>query len=181
MKLGYTRIQNALRIVGKWIVSTWKNCSNSPIHKAAGSLVTGRSLQNGKMSMGNHRTERPPEPILYGGRPSGDFVNRAVSCLIFAMETSLMVHPLTSAIYSTIAGTFTIAWTISYVHTCFVTGCSGGGGLLPGVSALGPASYLGYSIPKPEWNWKKFSEKIPFILSLLDPLKCTISYELFID
>ena len=51
---------------------------NIPIHKAAGSLVTGRSLQNGKMSMGNHRTERPPDPVLYGGRPSGGFVNRAV-------------------------------------------------------------------------------------------------------
>ena len=52
---------------------------NSPIHKAAGSLVTGRSLQNGKMSMGNRHTERPPDPVLYGGRPSGGFVNRAVS------------------------------------------------------------------------------------------------------
>ena len=51
---------------------------NSPIHKAAGSLVTGRSLQNGKMSMGNRHTEQPPDPILYGGRPSGGFVNRAV-------------------------------------------------------------------------------------------------------
>ena len=37
---------------------------NSPIHKAAGSLVTGRSLQNGKKSMGNRRTERPPDPVL---------------------------------------------------------------------------------------------------------------------
>ena len=53
----------------------------APIHKAAGSLVTGRSLQNGKMSMGNCRTERPPDPVLYGGRPSGSFVNRAVKCL----------------------------------------------------------------------------------------------------
>ena len=53
---------------------------NTPIHKAAGSLVTGRSLQNGKMSMGNCRTERPPDPILYGGRPSGAFANRAVNC-----------------------------------------------------------------------------------------------------
>ena len=51
---------------------------NSAIHKAAGSLVTGHSLQNGKMSMGNRRTERPPDPVLYGGRPSGGFVNRAV-------------------------------------------------------------------------------------------------------
>ena len=51
---------------------------NSPIHKAAGSLVTGRSLQNGKMSMGNRRTERPPDPVLYGGRPSRGFVNNAV-------------------------------------------------------------------------------------------------------
>ena len=50
----------------------------SPIHKAAGSLVTSRSLQNGKMSMGNCRTERPPDPILYGGRLSGGFVNSAV-------------------------------------------------------------------------------------------------------
>ena len=52
---------------------------NSPIHKAAGSLVTGHSLQNGKMSMGNCCTERPPDPVLYGGRPSGGFVNRAVN------------------------------------------------------------------------------------------------------
>ena len=52
--------------------------SNSPIHKAASSLVTDRSLQNGKMSMGNCCTERPPDPVLYGGRPSGGFVNRAV-------------------------------------------------------------------------------------------------------
>ena len=33
-----------------------------------------------KMSMGNRHTERPPDPVLYGGRPSGGFVNRAVSC-----------------------------------------------------------------------------------------------------
>ena len=62
------------------------NACNSPIHKAASSLVTGRSLQNGKMSMGNRRTEQPPDPILYGGRPSGGFVNRAVklqtSCIL---------------------------------------------------------------------------------------------------
>ena len=54
---------------------------NSPIHKAAGSLVTSCSLQNGKMSMGNHHTERPPDPVLYGGRPSGGFVNRTVTAL----------------------------------------------------------------------------------------------------
>ena len=41
---------------------------NSLIHKAAGSLVTGRSLQNRKMSMGNRRTERPPDPMA--GRPA---------------------------------------------------------------------------------------------------------------
>ena len=52
--------------------------TNSTIHKAAGSLVTGRSLQNGKMSMGNHHTERCPEVILYGGGPSSGFVNSAV-------------------------------------------------------------------------------------------------------
>ena len=28
--------------------------------------------------MGNCRTERPPDPVLYGGRPSGGFVNSAV-------------------------------------------------------------------------------------------------------
>ena len=53
--------------------------ANSPIHKAAGSLVTGRSLQNGKMSMGNRHTERPPDPVLYAGRLSGGFVNSAVN------------------------------------------------------------------------------------------------------
>ena len=53
--------------------------SNSAIHKAVSSLVSGRSLQNRKMSMGSHRTERPPEAVLYGGRQSGSFVNSAVS------------------------------------------------------------------------------------------------------
>ena len=60
---------------------------NSAIHKAASSLVTGCSLQNGKMSMGNRRTERPPDPVLYGGRPSGGFVNSAVStCNFYKMN-----------------------------------------------------------------------------------------------
>ena len=66
------------------LVVVWSNGgrrSNSPIHKAAGSLVTGRSLKNGKMSMGNRHTERPPDPVLYGGRPSGGFVNSAVSVM----------------------------------------------------------------------------------------------------
>ena len=60
-------------------VSKRTRITNSLIHKAAGFLVTGRSLQNGKMSMGNRRTERPPDPVLYGGRPSGSFVNSAVN------------------------------------------------------------------------------------------------------
>ena len=55
--------------------------SYSAIHKTAGSLVTGRSLQNGKMSMGNSCTERYPEVVLYDGRPSGRFVNSAVSSM----------------------------------------------------------------------------------------------------
>ena len=50
----------------------------SAIHKATSFLVTGHSLQNGKMSMGNRHTERPPDPVLYGSRPSGEFVNGAV-------------------------------------------------------------------------------------------------------
>ena len=54
--------------------------TNSAIHKAAGSLVTSRSLQNGKMSMGNRCTERSQEAVLYGGRQSGGFVNSAVNC-----------------------------------------------------------------------------------------------------
>ena len=60
------------------VPATGMPVTNSLIHKAAGSLVTGRSLKNGKMSMGNRRTERPPDPVLYGGRPSGGFVNSAV-------------------------------------------------------------------------------------------------------
>ena len=55
--------------------------SYSAIHKAAGSLVTSRSLQNGKMSMGNCHTEQSPEVILYGGRQSDSFVNSAVTLL----------------------------------------------------------------------------------------------------
>ena len=65
--------------------------TNSPIHKAAGSLVTGRSLQNGKMSMGNRRTERPPDPILYGGRPSGGFVNRAAKRAVRILLECILV------------------------------------------------------------------------------------------
>ena len=59
--------------------SLCRGSTNSAIHKANGSLVTGRSLQNGKMSMGNRHTEQSPEVVLYGGRQSGGFVNRAVS------------------------------------------------------------------------------------------------------
>ena len=69
----------------------------SPIHKAAGSLVTGRSLQNGKMSMGNHHTERPPDPVLYGGRPSGGFVNSAVRRFIYIL---LFVHVCSALLLS---------------------------------------------------------------------------------
>ena len=52
---------------------------NSAIHKAAGSLVTGRSLQNGKNVWWTWMGERSPETVLYGGRQSGGFVNRAVN------------------------------------------------------------------------------------------------------
>ena len=67
-------------------ISSIDNCSGSrnPNSFPADSLVTGRSLQNGKMSMGNRRTERPPDPVLYGGRPSGGFVNRAVIGIRFS-------------------------------------------------------------------------------------------------
>ena len=65
------------------LLGTVRLAAYSPIHKATRSLVTGRSLQNGKMSMGNHRTERPPDPVLYGGRPSGSFVNSAVNNWLF--------------------------------------------------------------------------------------------------
>ena len=30
------------------------------------------------MSIGNRHTERPPDPVPYGGRPSGSFVNSTV-------------------------------------------------------------------------------------------------------
>ena len=56
----------------------------SAIHKATTSLVTGRSLHNGKMSMGNRRTERSPKAVLYGARQSGGFVNSAVNSLTCA-------------------------------------------------------------------------------------------------
>ena len=52
---------------------------NSVIHKAAGSLVTGCSLQNRKMSVGNSCTEWFPKAVLYGGRQSSSFVNSAVT------------------------------------------------------------------------------------------------------
>ena len=66
-------------------------------------LVTGRSLQNGKMSMGNRRTERPPDPVLYGGRPSGGFVNRAVRPVhIKRLRHCPRNGPFAPAIFSTI-------------------------------------------------------------------------------
>ena len=46
--------------------------------QGASSLVTSRSLQNGKMPMGIRHTEWSPEAVLYGGRQSGGFVNSAV-------------------------------------------------------------------------------------------------------
>ena len=55
----------------------------SAIHKAAGFLVTGRSLQNGKMSMGNRHTEWSPKVVLYGSRQSNSFMNSAVSSKSF--------------------------------------------------------------------------------------------------
>ena len=58
----------------------------SAIHNAAGSLVTGHSLQNRKMSMGNHHTEWSPEVVLYGSRLYGSFVNSAVSYQPFPAE-----------------------------------------------------------------------------------------------
>ena len=36
--------------------------------------------------MGNRRTERPPDPVLYGGRPSGGFVNSAVKLQVHIVE-----------------------------------------------------------------------------------------------
>ena len=42
--------------------------------------------QNGKMSMGNRCTERPPDPVLYGGRPSGGFVNSAAILILLRYQ-----------------------------------------------------------------------------------------------
>ena len=58
----------------------------SAIHKAASSLVTGRSLQNGKMSMGSCHAECSPEAVLYSGRQSSSFVNSTVSYWPFPAE-----------------------------------------------------------------------------------------------
>ena len=38
---------------------------------------------------GNHRTERPPDPILYGCRPSGGFVNSAVTGIVYLSPRTL--------------------------------------------------------------------------------------------
>ena len=47
--------------------------------------------------MGNCRTERPPDPVLYGGRPSGGFVNRAVKDLFVANLITGVNTPLAVA------------------------------------------------------------------------------------
>ena len=58
---------------------------NSAIHKATGRAVPGFASYNycgtEKCPLavnGSHRQERPPEVVLYGGRPYGGFVNSAV-------------------------------------------------------------------------------------------------------
>ena len=62
---------------------------NSAIHKAASFIVPGRSMistgtipcgtQKCPLAVnGSRRQEWPPEVVLYGGRPYGGFVNRAV-------------------------------------------------------------------------------------------------------
>ena len=59
--------------------------SNSAIHKAASRAVPGfawyDSCRTEKCPLavnGSRRQERPPEVVLYGGRPYGSFVNSAV-------------------------------------------------------------------------------------------------------
>ena len=59
---------------------------NSPIHKAAGRAVPGFAWYNScgteKCPLavnGSRQQERPPEVVLYGGRPYGGFVNSAVN------------------------------------------------------------------------------------------------------
>ena len=52
--------------------------------------------------MGSRCTERPPDPVLYGGRPSGSFVNRAVSCYFLSVDSNdyINVMPVTQARYN---------------------------------------------------------------------------------
>ena len=64
-----------------------RKCPNSAIHKAAGRAVPGFAWYNScgteKCPLavnGSRRQERPPEVVLYGGRPYGGFVNSAVNC-----------------------------------------------------------------------------------------------------
>ena len=61
---------------------------NSAIHKAAGRAVPGFAWYNScgteKCPLavnGSRWQERPPEVVLYGGRPYGGFVNSAVNRL----------------------------------------------------------------------------------------------------
>ena len=68
-----------------------ENAVNSAIHKAASLMVTRLCLvlfhhsiiplKNVPLGVyGSRRQEWPPETVLYGGRQSGGFVNRAVNC-----------------------------------------------------------------------------------------------------
>ena len=59
--------------------------NNSAIHKAAGRAIPGFAWYNScgteKCPLavnGSRQQERPPEVVLYGGRPYGGFVNSAV-------------------------------------------------------------------------------------------------------
>ena len=100
----------------------------SPIHKAASSLVTGRSLQYGKMSMGNRRTEQPPDPILYSGRLSGGFVNSTVNhggwwwfMVVHGGLTKWLLWslfiPQVIVVFMVVHAFFVVSWWLVVVHS----------------------------------------------------------------
>ena len=102
----------------------------SAIHKATFSWVTSHSLQNGKMLMGIRGTEQCPEAALYGGRPSGGFVNSAVCCpwkkshlsaRWISRENFTTVNERGRNLILIISFKFHFAWDVSTVHVSLAT------------------------------------------------------------
>ena len=80
------RVYVIFLLLGQKIAKFSVDCLLAPysaIHKAAGFMVHGHSTGLPgiipKNIKGNYHADCPPDPVLYGGRPYGSFVNSTVT------------------------------------------------------------------------------------------------------